>query len=132
MKIQISTDYAIRILQYLHLNKEQTHTAMSVAQAVGVTYPFFIKIANLLKKNGLLVSIQGRNGGYGLGRSADQISLYDVFVCVEGEMQINRCLSGEPCTKGTHKDCNLHRVFYDLQSKVISELSKQTIADVAG
>ena len=54
MKIQVSTDYAVRILQHLHRheNKETPLTAMSIAEAIRVPYPFFIKIANRLKQLG--------------------------------------------------------------------------------
>ena len=48
MRIQISTEYAIRILHFLNTQKGM-HTAMDIADAIDVTYPFFIKIANRLK-----------------------------------------------------------------------------------
>jgi len=131
MKIQVSTDYAVRILQHLHQSSGELHTASSIAEAIGITYPFFIKIANQLKKRKLIDSVQGRNGGYFLGKPAEEISLYDVFLSIEGELVVSHCLSGQPCTKGKHKDCKLHNVFRAVQGKVINELSSQTIADLA-
>lgn len=133
MKIQISTDYAIRILQYLHMHedKEELHTAMKIAGAIDVTYPFFIKIANILKKKGLINSVQGRNGGYTLGQPAHEISLYDVFVCIEGELLVNRCLEGRPCTKGKHKNCTLKEFLSEVQKDLVAKWSSQTIADLA-
>ena len=103
---------------------------MEISAAIGVTYPFFIKIANQLKKHKLVTSTQGRNGGYTLGRAAQTISLYDVYLCMEGKLQISRCLEGQLCTKGEHKDCKLHHIFRDLQESMLEELSRQTIADL--
>jgi len=131
MKIQVSTDYAVRILQYLHQSEDELHTASSIAEAIGITYPFFIKIANQLKKRKLIDSVQGRNGGYFLGRPAEEISLYDVFLSIEGELVISRCLGDGPCMGDRHKDCRLHDVFRNVQEKVIEELSGQTIAKLA-
>jgi len=132
MQVQISTDYAIRILQYLHKNNEDLPTAMTISQAIGITYPFFIKIANQLKQKGLLSAVQGRNGGYRLARPADEISVYDVFLSIEGDLQINRCLQQDNhCTRGLPKDCTLHGFFRNLQNAIISDMQDKHISDFA-
>ena len=132
MKLQISTDYALRILRHLHRRRnDDVQTAMSIAEAIGITYPFFIKIANQLKRAGLIKSLQGRHGGYILGKSAHEISLYDVLLCVEGEMQIIHCLKdSQRCTYNT-VGCKLRKVFHTVQSNMAVELSSVSIADVA-
>lgn len=133
MKLQISTDYAVRILQYLHRQSGEVQAANSIAQSIDITYPFFIKVANQLKKHELVSSVQGRNGGYALGRAAQEISLYDVFLCMEGELNMNRCLkTGGPCENGEVNNCKLHTFLHSLQEKLIAELSAQSIADLAG
>jgi len=132
MQLQISTDYAVRILQYLHKHKDDLPTAMTISQSIGITYPFFIKIANQLKQKGLLSAVQGRNGGYRLARPAQQISLYDVFLSIEGELQINRCLQAESqCSRGEIHECRLHSFLRSLQDKVIEEMSSRSIEDFA-
>ena len=131
MKLQISTDYAVRILQCLYSSQGQTLTATEIADSTGITYPFFIKIANQLRKKGLLSSIQGRKGGYLLGKPAGEISLYDVFLCIEGELQFSCCLKrGKPCLQGEESVCKLHDFLYGLQRKVIEEMSEWSIADL--
>jgi len=130
MQVQISTDYAIRILQYLHRHKEDLPTAMTISQSIGITYSFFIKIANQLKQQGLLSAVQGRNGGYRLARPAHQISVYDVFLSIEGALQINRCLQEDQhCSRGAREDCHLHKFFHSLQETLIEEMSSKNIAD---
>jgi len=132
MQLQTSTDYAIRILHYLHENKDEgLHTAMHIAETVGVTYPFFIKIANMLKQKGLLQSEQGRNGGYRLGKPAHEISIYDVYLCTEGELQINPCFKKESktCTKEHKERCKLRRFLHSLQEDVlIASMSEMRIS----
>ena len=105
---------------------------MEIADAIDITYPFFIKIANRLKKHGFLSSVQGRNGGYVLGKLAHEISLYDVYVCIEGELQISNCIrSNESCVRGKVYDCKVCNAWQTLQSKMIEEMSSQHIADLA-
>ena len=130
MQLQISTDYAIRILQYLHKNNDDLPTAMTISQSIGITYPFFIKIANQLKQKGLLSAVQGRNGGYRLARPAHQISIYDVFLSIEGQLQINRCLQKDQhCSRGDKGDCLMHGFFRSLQEMLVEEMSGKNIAD---
>ena len=132
MRLQISINYGIRILQYLHENNDGLYTATNIAESVGMTYPFFIKIANQLKKNGLLNSVQGRNGGYQLGKSAHEISLYDVFVCIEGELKINSHIQKSPVEPQSEVDIHdLHTFLHSLQKKIIREMSSHSIADLA-
>ncbi|MCL2562619.1 MAG: Rrf2 family transcriptional regulator [Oscillospiraceae bacterium] len=131
MRIQSSTDNAIRILQYLHINNKGVRTAAVISEAIGITYPFFIKIANQLKKNGLLHAEHGRNGGYRLGRPAEQISVYDVLVCTEGEIAISRCFQANHiCTQGELQHCLLRDFFCCIQEQLVSQMTQQNIADL--
>jgi len=132
MKIQASTDYAIRIMLYLHQHKGELHTAMTIAEAIGITYPNFIRIADKLRKGGLVRTIQGRSGGQVLGKDAHEVRVYDVFFAIEGDLQINRCLEDDQfCSRGNPENCEVHTFLSTLQGKMIEEMSEQTIADFA-
>ena len=131
MQFQLSTDYAIRILHYLHMHKDELPTAETIAQAVGVTYSFFIKVANRLKKEGLIVAVQGRHGGYRLAKSAADISLYDVILAMEGKLQINRCLKDDQfCSRDGVGTCPVHDFLFGLQNRMIEDLSSTYIAEL--
>ena len=116
----------------MHRHPDEIYTATEIALAVDVTYPFFIKVANMLKKHGLVSSVQGRNGGYALGKPAAEISLYDVYLCTEGELYMSRCLQSQPCAKGKEDNCKLHTFLGTVQKDVIDKMSTQSIADLAG
>jgi len=105
---------------------------MTIAEAVGITYPNFIRISDKLKKQGLVNTIQGRGGGQRLGKAAHEIRFYDVFFAIEGDLQINRCLQEDRfCSRGNPDECEVHSFLRDLQGKMILEMSDQTIADLA-
>ena len=132
MQLQISTDYAIRILQYLHKHQDELPTAMTISQAIGITYPFFIKIANQLKRKGFLNAVQGRNGGYRIADETGNISIYDIFLAIEGDLQINRCLQpNHTCSQGEIEDCPVHHFFAGMQGNIIDNMKSKTIADFA-
>ena len=132
VQLQKSTDYAIRILLYLD-NYTAVHnlpTAKMISKGTGLTYPFFIKIASQLKQHGLVDSVQGRNGGYGLAKPADEISLYDVISAMEGELFVLHCLEeGVTCPRNGIR-CAMQDYFGNVQKALIGMLSSKYIADL--
>jgi len=103
---------------------------MDIVNATGIHYPYVMKIAARLKKAGLLNVVLGRCGGYTLGKPAEKISVYDVFVCVEGELRIKDSLQSGHLPNGEQNDGDLESFLCDLQDKMIAELSEISIADL--
>ena len=131
MRFELSTDYAIRTLRLLHTREGEALTAMELAMAVDTTYPIFMKIANKLRDAGLLKTVQGRGGGYVLGRPAREISIYDVLLCIEGELRLNHCIeTGDLCSHGERVRCKLHSMLYGIQDDLVNKLSNLSIADL--
>ena len=132
MRLEISTDYAIRILRLLHTRNDEMLTAMEIAQATDTTSPVFTKIANQLRRGGMLKTIQGRYGGYVLGKPAREISIYDVYLCIEGALRLNHCLeTGELCEHGEQVSCKVHGLLHGIQDDLIEKLNNVSIADLA-
>ena len=131
MQLKVHTDYAVRILRFIHSHEGETLTAMQIALGVGITTPTFTKIAIRLKNNGMLKTIQGGQGGYILGKPANEISIYNVLVSIEGEMRINHCMEGGGlCSHGEQVDCKVHEMLYGLQYEIIERLSNIYISDL--
>jgi Rrf2 family protein len=131
MQFEIHTDYAIRSLRLLYTRGDEILTAMQIAIAIGTTSPTFSKIANKLRSSGLLKTIQGGQGGYVLGKPANEISIYDVLLSIEGELRINLCIeNGERCEHGEEVKCKVHDIMYGIQEELIEKLSNVFIADL--
>ncbi|MCL2842942.1 MAG: Rrf2 family transcriptional regulator [Oscillospiraceae bacterium] len=136
MKFQKSTGYALRILGYLHNYTSSSSgsgdmpTAQTISEAVGITYPYFIKIANQLKKNGMIGSVQGRNGGYQMAKPACEISVYDVVLAVEGELKISDCLAVDTQCNRSAEHCTMQGYFREVRLLLIDKLSSKKIADL--
>jgi len=129
MKIPATVDYAMRILQYMHENKGGLVKAMEIADATGITYNLVIQIIHRLKIDGLIQTAQGRNGGHMLKKPAHKISVYDVFKCIAGELQIKSRTQeyvGVPVNAGTLQAKN-----EKLQNRMIAVMSNKSIADLA-
>jgi len=84
------TDYAILILAHL-ARAPGTLTAQELATRSRVPLPTVSKLAKELSKAGLVISHRGRNGGYGLARSPDAISVAEIVEALEGPIALTEC-----------------------------------------
>lgn len=65
-----------------------------IAAAHGIPQHYLEQILVALKKGGLVQSFRGNQGGYALNGRADQLRVYDVLACLEGELEVAPGVSG--------------------------------------
>ena len=125
MKRLLAVDYAIRMLQHLYIaqlsKNTKQQTAKAISQELGITYSYVVGLADLLKKGGLLDVSQGRNGGYMFRKPADEISIYDVHLALEGEMRLSVCPDRKELRRGQYSAPEM------MQQSVIDEMKRKTI-----
>ncbi len=109
------TDYAIVILAHL-ARSERTLTGHELAARSRVPLPTVSKLAKELTKAGLVVSHRGRNGGYGLARPADRISVAEIVEALEGPIGLTECSAPGIC--GIEETC-LARESWDPVSRAV-------------
>ena len=88
MKISAKVDYACRVLAELarlHGTSELVQIE-HLATVEQVPQNFLAQILSELRNGGLITSRRGIQGGYALARPPDQISVYDIFVAIDGEV----------------------------------------------
>ncbi len=87
------TDYAIVLLAHLS-RSDRTLTAQELADLSSVPLPTVSKLCKELSRAGLVVSHRGRKGGYGLARTADQITVAEIVEALEGPIALTECSQG--------------------------------------
>lgn len=113
------TDYAIVLLAHL-ARAQGTLTAQELAGRSRVPLPTVSKLAKELSKAGLVISHRGRNGGYGLARSADSISVAEIVEALEGPIALTEC-SGPGKTDCGIEDTCLAKASWDPVSRAIED-----------
>lgn len=131
MKLQITTDYAIRVIIYLAQNEDKVTTVKEMAERLGITGNYLIKIVTRLKQEGYIKSIQGPTGGYYLVKKTEDITLYDIVLVIEGEIRINRCLEEDGyCSRDALQYCPVHKIFESVQNDLIASLKRAKISEI--
>ncbi|HTP53220.1 MAG TPA: SUF system Fe-S cluster assembly regulator [Anaeromyxobacteraceae bacterium] len=88
-------DYGIVLLTHMAMSREGSlHTAQELSGRSRVPLPTASKLLKSLARAGLVVSHRGRNGGYGLARDAERISVAEIISAIEGPIGITECGTG--------------------------------------
>ena len=133
MRITQESDYALRMVYLLTLERGQTCDAADLSQRAGITQQFALKILRKLSRAGLICSVRGAGGGYRIAEPCENISMRDVIEAINGEIQLSQCLDGEyvcsrmGCRKGY---CAFHRVFDAMSERLANSFAEIKIVDV--
>ena len=126
MHINLESDYAVRIVQYLAQSNER-RDAQSIADSTCVSLRFTLKILRKLVAADIVQSFKGAHGGYTLSRPASSITLRQVIEAVEGPYRFSRCVdNGYACNCSSVTACPFHSVFDDITQMVIQKLDEAT------
>lgn len=132
MKFRQETDYAMRALHALIEAGDKPLISKEIASHQGIPANYILTIMCKLKSNGFVKMVaknKERRGGYMLAKDPSDITLYDVVTAFEGDLQINACLrDASSCPNVSH--CGMRRELIRVNKVLISELKKQTFADI--
>lgn len=129
MQLNITTDYAIRIVLCVAI--QQQASAASVSLAMGIPVDYTRRVARQLREANILYAERGTRGGYTLARKPEDITLFDIVDYMEDTTRINRCLEPDHyCSRNGVETCPVRRYYEELQSKIDETLHSITIAQL--
>ena len=94
MQMTKYSDYSLRALIYLGLNRHRRCTIREIADAYGISENHLMKLVHQLGQEGFITTIRGKNGGLELAMPASEINLGEVFRATEGNCQLVECFAG--------------------------------------
>ena len=131
-----TSKYAIRAVIYLavYATDDKRIGIKKIADALNIPSPFLGKILQILVRRKLLSSTKGPNGGFGLGKEPDTITLYDIIIEMDGDDLFDTCLLGTGrCSDNSEKDghCAIHNDFEEVRTKMVNLYKSKTISELA-
>ena len=99
--ISIKTKYACAVV--LELACLQEHQRLSIgqlAQTCAVPKKYLEQLLNSLRKDGIVKSIRGKDGGYQLAKNAAHITINDIARNLETKLSFSDSYVGGPVLKG--------------------------------
>ena len=127
MQLNVTTDYAIRIILYLALRKEIT-TSKEIAAAMSIPENYVLKITHKLVEAGLIKRLVGVQGGFSLDKTVDEITLLDIISIMEPTTRVNRCLEEDRfCSRYATENCPVRSFYCTLQNELEKNLGQMTV-----
>ena len=130
MRLTIFSDYTLRVLMYLALDRTRLATIPDIAEAYGISENHLMKVVHQLARAGVVESVRGRGGGIRLARAPDEIRLGEIIRCSEGDAPIVVCLSGDPQACRITSQCRLKGILVNAFDALYDALDEHTLADL--
>ncbi len=86
------------------------------------------QILRNLRREGLLISVTGPNGGYRLSRESKEITIADIVMSIEDRLDSTECGGTADCLLG--EECLSHSLWSQLNEELESFLKNKSLADV--
>ena len=127
MRIQASTRYALRVMQYICMYENKIIRAKELSEELDISYLYIMKILGALKGNNIILSIQGCQGGFQLKRKPQEITVLDVFTAMEGEVNL---YAAHPKEEQSNGDERIRDFFDTMEKAIVFAMHKTTLADL--
>ena len=132
MKLTSKGRYAVMAMA--DLAKHNAKTPISLAEISlrqGISLSFLEQLFLRLKKNNLVLSSRGPNGGYILSKSPGEIKLSSIINAVDEKIKTVKCKkeSKKGCN-GKLIKCITHNLWDDLEAHINHFFEKNTLKDI--
>ncbi len=125
MKLTTKGRYAVTAMMDLALHAKLDHIALvDIAERQNISLAYLEQLFRCLRKAELVESVRGAKGGYKLARPDTQISLADILLAVEEEINLT-CGSGANCNETT--PCLTHDLWNHLSGELFEFLNSKTL-----
>lgn len=129
MNFSKTTEYSLRILSYMAKDETKLYSVAEIFQHVEIPYRYLRKLMTNLTKGELIISIQGKFGGYKFAKPLQEIKLIEIIKTVEPEFLSYQCFFGlHECA--LQNTCIMHDQWKSVNSQISDILEKTTLLDI--
>ena len=132
MKINSKSRYAVMALADIaNFNRQNPVSLRDISLRQNISLVYLEQIFSKLKKNNIVKSIRGTNGGYVLTKNPEQIKLSNIFSAVDEKVKTLQCKreSKKGCN-GKLTKCITHNLWDDLEMHINDFFEKKNLGDL--
>ena len=132
MKLTNKGRYAVMAMADLaKINAKQPTNLTDISLRQGISISFLEQIFSKLKKNDIVKSIRGTNGGYILSKDPSQIKLANILNAVDEEVKTVQCKkeSKKGCN-GKASKCITHNLWDELAIHINDFFEQKNLKDL--
>ena len=132
MKLNSRSRYAVMALADIaSFNMQNPVSLRDISLRQNISLVYLEQIFSKLKKNNIVKSIRGTNGGYVLTKDPEQIKLSNIFSAVDEKIKTLQCKreSKKGCN-GKLTKCITHNLWDDLEMHINDFFDKKNLGDL--
>ena len=132
MKLNSRGRYAVMALADMaNFDKQNPVSLRDISLRQNISLVYLEQIFSKLKKNNIVKSIRGTNGGYILTKDPEQIKLSNIFLAVDEKVKTLQCKkeSKKGCN-GRLTKCITHNLWDDLEMHINDFFDKKNLGDL--
>ena len=130
MQLTRFTDYSLRTLIYLALNRDRWVIISEIAKVYRVSENHLMKIVHRLAQQGYIETLRGKGGGMRLARQPDAIQIGTVVRHTEENMDIAECFDPRKRDCPMLPECALKAALIAARESFLDTLDTYTVADL--
>jgi len=115
LKISEAASLALHTAVLLATDPSKLISTKNLASTLHASEAHLSKVLQRLEKSGIVESARGPKGGFRLGKSADEITLLDVYEAIDGRLSSDNCLFDERICNG---NCIMGKLLCDIKKQV--------------
>jgi Rrf2 family transcriptional regulator, nitric oxide-sensitive transcriptional repressor len=127
MRLTAYTDYSLRTLMYLALNRGQLATIQEIADFHGIAKNHLTKVVHQLGMLGYVTTIRGRKGGLRLAREPSEINIGEVVRHTETDFHMASCFDPQSSGCTYSAACALQAALGNATSAFLAVLDALTL-----
>lgn len=129
LKLSKKSDYGLLIISKL-LHTEEYVSLSKLVEHTKLPLRFLARISAVLAHNGILMSREGRVGGYKLGKRYPLLSVYDFLKVFESSLNMTGCQDKSGRCAFEHICKHKDSVQCKLQAVILEDLQKVKLSDL--
>lgn len=130
MRLTYFTDHSVKVLLFAATKNDELSTIKEMSQLYDLSSNHLMKVVHHLGKGGYLHTVRGKNGGFRIGKKAEDIYLGELIRYTEDDLNIVKGPGEEDRDNSAVYQCDFASVMNEAMKAFLDVADCYTLADL--
>jgi len=134
MRLTTKGRFAVTAMIDLALRQDKGPVTLAgISQRQEISLSYLEQLFGKLRRHEIVESVRGPGGGYNLARKAEDVTVADIVIAVDEQLDATQCGGKENCHSADHQHgsrCMTHDLWATLNAKMVDYLDSVSLKDL--